>query len=276
MISIVANFSEKLPVLFFCLHGHCVLATTFSSLRFLFNFTSLQSCETGQRGFLFSHFRVLSSILSLSFLCSSVSEALFILSFSFLSERFFFVMIKLLQSVVEIYNTGVTGQSLSPKNDFEHARGLRNPAYAVNLTYETYIYIYHAKSRLNTPVWGSHYARPIKNHTASTKGMTRELLWPQTSSYFALLCILGSLSQQEDGEGRSLGSLGHVDDLLESRHPQGHVLGGHSSVVECVEGHQCGRLPQTLGSKSSHHLTWLYLLEHKPCSMNTATLCQVS
>ena len=35
-------------------------------------------------------------------------------------------------------NTGVTGQSLPPKNDFEHARGLRNSAYAVNLTYETY------------------------------------------------------------------------------------------------------------------------------------------
>ena len=98
MISIVANFSEKLPVLFFFLllsvsttNLSCLLATTFSSLRFLFNFTSLQSFESGQRGFLFSHFRVLSSILSLSFLCSSVSEALFTLSFSFLSERFFFV-----------------------------------------------------------------------------------------------------------------------------------------------------------------------------------------
>ena len=121
---------------FFCLHG--LLATTFSSLRFLFNFTSLQSFESGQRGFLFSHFRVLSSILSLSFLCSSVSEALFTLSFSFLSERFFFVVIKLLWRVVEINNTGVTGQSLPPKNDLEHARGLRNSAYAVNLTYETY------------------------------------------------------------------------------------------------------------------------------------------
>ena len=32
----------------------CLLATTFSSLRFLFNFTSLQSFESGQRGFLFS------------------------------------------------------------------------------------------------------------------------------------------------------------------------------------------------------------------------------
>ena len=94
MISIVANFSEKLPVLFFFLllsvsttNLSCLLATTFSSLRFLFNFTSLQSFESGQRGFLFSHFRVLSSILSLSFLCSAVSEALFTLSFSFLSKR---------------------------------------------------------------------------------------------------------------------------------------------------------------------------------------------
>ena len=56
---------------------------------------------------------------------------------------------------------GVNGQSLPPKNDFEHARGLRNSAYAVNLTYDrhtTYrqhIYIYHVKSRLNTPVLGS-------------------------------------------------------------------------------------------------------------------------
>ena len=37
---------------------------------------------------------------------------------------------------------GVTGQSLPPKNDFEHARGLRNSAYAVNLTYETYRHTY--------------------------------------------------------------------------------------------------------------------------------------
>ena len=90
----------------------CLLATTFSNLRFFFNFTSLQSFESGQRVFLFSHFRVLSSILSLSFLCSSVSEALFTLSLSFLSERFFFLMIKLLlERSRKINNTGVTGQS---------------------------------------------------------------------------------------------------------------------------------------------------------------------
>ena len=51
-------------------------------------------------------------------------------------------MIKLLKRLVEINNTGVTGQSLPPKNDFEHARGLRNSAYAVNLTYETYRHTY--------------------------------------------------------------------------------------------------------------------------------------
>ena len=39
--------------------------------------------------------------------------------FSFLSERFFFVMIKLLLCVVEINNTGVTGQSLPPKNTID-------------------------------------------------------------------------------------------------------------------------------------------------------------
>ena len=78
-------------------------------------------------------------ILSLSFICSSVSEALFALSFSFLSESFFF----LLSRIVEINNSGVTGQILPPKNDFENARGPRYSAYAANLTYDrnTLIYI---------------------------------------------------------------------------------------------------------------------------------------
>ena len=101
MISIVA---EKLPVLFFFLllsvstaNLSCLLATTFSSLRFFFNslssprFNLLRVARRYFSWFSIFHFRVLSSILSLSFLCSSVSEALFTLSFSFLSERFFFV-----------------------------------------------------------------------------------------------------------------------------------------------------------------------------------------
>ena len=99
---------------FFCLHGQpeVLLVTTFSSLRFLSNNTSLQSFESGQALFLWSpvsddHFfsscnflvilLVLSfsrPILSLSFLCSSVSEALFALSFQFLNERIVFVCTK--------------------------------------------------------------------------------------------------------------------------------------------------------------------------------------
>ena len=75
----------------------CLLATTFSSLRFLFN--SLSSpryiLRVARRCFSwFSIFSFSCLILSLSFLYSSVSEALFALSFSFLSERFFFVHAK--------------------------------------------------------------------------------------------------------------------------------------------------------------------------------------
>ena len=72
----------------------CLLATTFSSLRFLFN--SLTSphfniLRVARRCFsCFSFFSFSRLILSLSFLCSSVSEALFVLSFSCLSEHFFF------------------------------------------------------------------------------------------------------------------------------------------------------------------------------------------
>ena len=76
----------------------CLIATTFFGLRFLSNsllsprFNLLRvgrSCFSWFSGFLFSHL-----ILSFSFLCSSVSDALFVLSFSFLSERFFFVHAK--------------------------------------------------------------------------------------------------------------------------------------------------------------------------------------
>ena len=51
--------------------------------------------ESGQAQFLVVFYFLISRlILSLSFLCSSVSEALFALSFSFLSERFFLVHAK--------------------------------------------------------------------------------------------------------------------------------------------------------------------------------------
>ena len=75
-------------------------ATTFSGLRFLFN--SLLSprfnlLRVARRCFSwFSIFSFSCLILSLSLICSSVSEALFALSFSFLSEHFFLVLLKLL------------------------------------------------------------------------------------------------------------------------------------------------------------------------------------
>ena len=72
----------------------CFLATTFSSLRFL---TSLQSFESGQASFIvFFSFLILASYPHLFFfrLQSLVAEALFALSFSFLSERFFFSHVK--------------------------------------------------------------------------------------------------------------------------------------------------------------------------------------
>ena len=89
----------------------CLLATTFSSLRFLSNsllsprFNLLRvarRCFSWFYVFLFSHL-----ILSFSFLCSSVSEALFALSFSFLNERFFFIHAK---AALEMNNKGVTGR----------------------------------------------------------------------------------------------------------------------------------------------------------------------
>ena len=62
--------------------------------------------------------------------------------------------------------------------------------------------------------------------------------------YLAFLSISGSLSAEEDGERGSLRSLGHVDNLLQSRYSESHVLGGHSGIVEGVEGHLSGGLTQ--------------------------------
>ena len=76
----------------------CLLSITFSSLRFRsnslisppFNLLRLDRFSFSWFSvFLFSH-----HILSLSFLCSSVSEALFVLSFSFLSESLFVMALR--------------------------------------------------------------------------------------------------------------------------------------------------------------------------------------
>ena len=105
----------------------CLLATTFSSLRFLFNSLSSPNfnlLRVARRCFSwFSIFSFSRLIFSLSFLCSSVSEALFALSFSFLSECFFFVHAKaaLAYSRNEITRVSQVGYNC-PKLDFKHAR----------------------------------------------------------------------------------------------------------------------------------------------------------
>ena len=92
----------------------CLPATTFSGLRFLFN--SLSSPRSNLLRvarrcfswffFIFSFSRL---ILSLSLICSLVSEALFALTFSFQSEHFFLIHAKAALALVEMNNTGVTG-----------------------------------------------------------------------------------------------------------------------------------------------------------------------
>ena len=125
------------PVLFFFLSSSvctanlsCLPASTFSSLRFLLNslsspcFYVLRVAKCCFSWFSIYSFSYSFLIISHSFLCSSVSEALFALSFSFfLSERFFLAHAK------------------AALLDFEHARvwsmlfRLYYSAYAVNLTY---------------------------------------------------------------------------------------------------------------------------------------------
>ena len=76
----------------------CLLVSTFSSLRFFSNSLSsprFNLLRVAKHSFSwFSIFSFSRLILSFSFLCSSVSEAPFALSFSFLSEHFFFVHVK--------------------------------------------------------------------------------------------------------------------------------------------------------------------------------------
>ena len=92
-----------------------LLMTTYSSLTFLSNSLSshrfnllrvASSCFSWFSVFFFSRL-----ILSLSFLCSSISDALFALSFSFFSERSFSSMLNMLYRIVTM-----------TKTDFEHAR----------------------------------------------------------------------------------------------------------------------------------------------------------
>lgn len=72
---------------------------------------------------------------------------------------------------------------------------------------------------------------------------------------FGSLGVPRCLTQQEDCERGSLGPLGDVDQLLQTRHAQCYVLGRHAGVVESVECHLRGRLSQRLSGQGAHHFT---------------------
>ena len=128
----------------------CLLETTFSSLRLLSNslsspcFNLLRMARRCFLWFVFSH------LPQPFFPLSSVAEDLFALSFPFLSET--------------------KGQFLLPKNDFEHARTYFRLRILVHDRHtDQPTDIYHPKSRLNTPVWGS-LRSPSYEFTARNDG----------------------------------------------------------------------------------------------------------
>lgn len=76
-----------------------------------------------------------------------------------------------------------------------------------------------------------------------------------TENVLGPLSVARRLAQQENGQRGSFGPLGDVDQLLQTRHTQRYVLGGHTGVVESVECHLCGRLSQRLSSQGADHFT---------------------
>ena len=108
---------------FFCLHGQPELLASEHFLQSqaslqLIVVTSLQSFESCQA--LFLVVLIFVSYPQPFIPLSSLAEVLFALSFLFLSKRFFFVVVKLLQCVVEINN--IQKSVFTAQNDFEHAR----------------------------------------------------------------------------------------------------------------------------------------------------------
>ena len=116
-------------------------------------------------------------ILSLSFLCSSVTEALFALSFSFLSERFFFVHAKAALAEYGCHRPGLKVGFNRPKLTWRmRVFGLRNSAHA----------FWHMYFLYGFPV-----DKPTYRHTYIY--LSREILIEQPSVGLALLaqlCVL--------------------------------------------------------------------------------------
>ena len=66
------------------------------------------------------------------------------------------------------------------------------------------------------------------------------------------ISIATCLCRQIDGQRGRLDVLGNVDDLRQAGHSQGHVLGGHTGIVERVQRHLSRRLTDGLGCHCSN------------------------
>ena len=99
--------------------GSCL--QSWFSLQLIF-ITPLQSFENGQALILVVFCFLFATYPQPFFPLFSVYEALFALSFSFLSERFSSVHAKAALAYSRNDNTGVTGRILPPNTDFEHVR----------------------------------------------------------------------------------------------------------------------------------------------------------
>mmetsp|Transcript_45590 Transcript_45590/g.122920 ORF Transcript_45590/g.122920 Transcript_45590/m.122920 type:complete len:564 (-) Transcript_45590:807-2498(-) len=77
------------------------------------------------------------------------------------------------------------------------------------------------------------------------------------------LLVLAQVPVQVDRQGGCLHSLGHVDQLLQAGHSQGHVLRPDTGEVERVEGHLCGWLPYALRRQRADHLTRVHARLHE-------------
>lgn len=75
----------------------------------------------------------------------------------------------------------------------------------------------------------------------------------------ASLSIPCCLAQEVDCQRWGLWLLGDIDNLFQTGYTEGDILGRHTSIVESVKGHLCGRLTKWLSSQGSHHFTRIYL-----------------
>ena len=139
-----------------------MVATIFTSLAFLFSSVSMTNLSRLVAAS-FSSLALLSSSVSIdnpSCLLATTFSSLRLLSNSLSSSRFYLLRVgKRCYSWFSVFLfspaflSSVLQSLKPPQTDFEHARVWpRNSACA----FWPHIYIiYHAKSRLNTPVWGS-------------------------------------------------------------------------------------------------------------------------